>query len=124
MSGQWLPVRNRRSPPAARLTHAAVPDRRLRGAVAQALASADVAAVLLRLADGDERSLINRIKTVAPAVQDKGAALIVDGHAAWSRAAAPTAPISPASRPSTTPSNTSGLTASPAAAASPAGTTP
>ncbi len=51
------------------------------GAVAQALAAADVAAVLLRLADGDERSLINRIKTVAPAVQDKGAALIVDGHA-------------------------------------------
>jgi len=49
--------------------------------LAEALAAADVAAVLLRLADADERSLINRIKTLAPAVQDKDAALIIDGHA-------------------------------------------
>jgi len=48
--------------------------------LAAALSAADVAAVLLRLADGDERGLINRIKALAPAVQDKGAALIVDGH--------------------------------------------
>jgi thiamine-phosphate pyrophosphorylase len=49
--------------------------------LAQALAAGDVAAVLLRLAPADERSLINRAKTLAPVVQEKGAALIVDGHA-------------------------------------------
>ena len=46
-----------------------------------ALEAADVAAVLLRLADADERSLINRAKALAPAVQGAGAALILDGHA-------------------------------------------
>jgi thiamine-phosphate pyrophosphorylase len=46
-----------------------------------ALSSAEVAAVLLRLADGDERSLINRVKTLAPLAQDKGAAVLLDGHA-------------------------------------------
>jgi thiamine-phosphate pyrophosphorylase len=50
-------------------------------ALAAALDAADIAAVLLRLADGDERSLINRIKDLAPRVQDKGAALLLDGHA-------------------------------------------
>jgi thiamine-phosphate pyrophosphorylase len=50
-------------------------------ALTAALGAADVAAVLLRLADGDERSLINRIKDLAPRVQDKGAALLLDGHA-------------------------------------------
>jgi thiamine-phosphate pyrophosphorylase len=44
------------------------------------LGAADIAAVLLRLADGDERSLINRVKAVAPGVQDKGAALLLDGR--------------------------------------------
>ncbi len=39
-----------------------------------------VAAVLLRLAPSDERSLINRIKTLSPAVQDRGIALLLDGH--------------------------------------------
>jgi thiamine-phosphate pyrophosphorylase len=46
-----------------------------------ALAAADIAAVLLRLAPADERTLINRIKEIAPMVQDRGAALLVDGHA-------------------------------------------
>lgn len=45
-----------------------------------ALDAADIAAVLLRLADGDERSLINWVKTAASIVQDKGAALLLDGH--------------------------------------------
>jgi thiamine-phosphate pyrophosphorylase len=45
------------------------------------LAAADVAAVLLRLKEADERTLINRIKALAPVIQDAGAALIVDGHA-------------------------------------------
>ena len=49
--------------------------------LASALAGADVAAVLLRLADADERTLINRAKALAPMVQDKGAALLLDGHA-------------------------------------------
>ncbi len=51
------------------------------GALAAALAAGDVAAVLLRLAAGDERSLINRAKALCPAVQDAGAALLLDGHA-------------------------------------------
>jgi len=46
-----------------------------------ALDRADIAAVLLRLADADERTLINRAKSVATAVQDKGAALLLDGRA-------------------------------------------
>jgi thiamine-phosphate pyrophosphorylase len=45
------------------------------------LAGSDVAAVLLRLADSDPRTLISRIKTLAPAVQTGGAALLLDGHA-------------------------------------------
>ena len=45
-----------------------------------ALGAAEPAAVLLRLADGDERSLINRVKAIAPAVQDNGAAILLDGH--------------------------------------------
>jgi thiamine-phosphate pyrophosphorylase len=48
--------------------------------LAVALAAGDVAAVLLRLAEADERSLINRAKALAPAVQDGGAALLLDGH--------------------------------------------
>jgi len=49
--------------------------------VADALSAGDVAAVLLRLAEADERSLINCAKALAPVVQDKGAALLIDGHA-------------------------------------------
>jgi thiamine-phosphate pyrophosphorylase len=45
--------------------------------VADAMASADVAAVLLRLADADERSLINLVKEIAPAVQRRDVALIL-----------------------------------------------
>lgn len=45
------------------------------------LAGADVAAVLLRLADADPRTLLSRIKTLAPIVQASGAALLLDGHA-------------------------------------------
>lgn len=45
-----------------------------------ALDSADIAAVLLSMPADDERSLTNRIKALAPVVQNFGAALIVDGH--------------------------------------------
>ena len=44
------------------------------------LAKADVAAVLLRLRPTDPRSMISRVKALAPAIQDKGAALLLDGH--------------------------------------------
>jgi thiamine-phosphate pyrophosphorylase len=49
--------------------------------LAAALGAGDIAAVLLRLAEGDERSRINRAKALCPIVQDKGAALLLDGHA-------------------------------------------
>jgi thiamine-phosphate pyrophosphorylase len=44
------------------------------------LAGADVAAVLLRLAAADDRTLINRIKALAPVIQGSAAALLLDGH--------------------------------------------
>jgi thiamine-phosphate pyrophosphorylase len=44
------------------------------------LASADVAAVLVRLRETDQRTMISRIKALASAVQDGGAALLLDGH--------------------------------------------
>jgi thiamine-phosphate pyrophosphorylase len=45
------------------------------------LGMADIAAVLLKLPHGGERTLIDYAKAVAPAVQDKGVALLLDGHA-------------------------------------------
>ena len=45
------------------------------------LGSADIAAVLLRLADADERALVNRAKAVAEAVQRRDIALLLDGRA-------------------------------------------
>ncbi|HEY0567778.1 MAG TPA: thiamine phosphate synthase [Xanthobacteraceae bacterium] len=48
--------------------------------LAAALSEGDIAAVLLRLATADERSLINRIKALASLVQDRDAALILDGY--------------------------------------------
>jgi thiamine-phosphate pyrophosphorylase len=47
------------------------------GAILQA---GDIAAILLRLAAADERSLINRAKTIAAAVQRQDVALLIDGH--------------------------------------------
>src|ERR1043166_4742329 len=44
------------------------------------LAGADVAAVLLRLKPSDPRGMTSRIKALAPAVQDRGAALLIDGN--------------------------------------------
>lgn len=45
------------------------------------LAAADVAAVLVRLKQTDQRSMISRLKQLAPAIQNAGAALLVEGHA-------------------------------------------
>ena len=44
------------------------------------LAAADVAAVLLRLKPTDQRTMISRVKALAPAIQNSGAALLLDGH--------------------------------------------
>ncbi|SCB24300.1 thiamine-phosphate pyrophosphorylase [Bradyrhizobium yuanmingense] len=44
------------------------------------IASADVAAVLLRLKETDQRTMTSRVKALAPPVQKAGAALLVDGH--------------------------------------------
>jgi thiamine-phosphate pyrophosphorylase len=44
------------------------------------LASTDVAAVLVRLKPTDQRTMISRIKALAPAIQNHGAALLLDGH--------------------------------------------
>jgi thiamine-phosphate pyrophosphorylase len=45
------------------------------------LAGADIAAVLVRLGETDPRGMIARIKALAPAIQNAGAALLLDGHA-------------------------------------------
>ena len=44
------------------------------------LGAADVAAVLLRLKPTDQRTMISRVKALAPAIQGSGAALLLDGH--------------------------------------------
>jgi thiamine-phosphate pyrophosphorylase len=44
------------------------------------LAGADVAAVLVRLKPTDQRSMISRVKALAPAIQASGAAVLLDGH--------------------------------------------
>jgi thiamine-phosphate pyrophosphorylase len=46
----------------------------------RALGAADIAAVLLRLADADDRTLINRVQPLARTVQDSGAALLLFGR--------------------------------------------
>ena len=44
------------------------------------LTAADVAAVLVRLKEADQRSMISRLKRLAPVIQNAGAALLVEGH--------------------------------------------
>lgn len=50
------------------------------GELERALDGADIAAVLLRLAQADERGLIERTKIIAATVQARDIALVVDGH--------------------------------------------
>jgi thiamine-phosphate pyrophosphorylase len=52
----------------------------LKERLAESLAAADVAAVLLRLPATDERGQINHARALAPTVQETGAALLLDGH--------------------------------------------
>jgi len=44
------------------------------------LSDADVAAVLVRLQTTDQRGMISRVKSLAPAIQNADAALLLDGH--------------------------------------------
>jgi thiamine-phosphate pyrophosphorylase len=44
------------------------------------LAATDIAAVLLRLKEIDQRGMITRVKAIAPVVQAAGSALLLDGH--------------------------------------------
>ena len=50
------------------------------GELDHALGAGDIAAVLLRLADGGERTLIERAKHIAGVVQRRDVALLVDNH--------------------------------------------
>jgi thiamine-phosphate pyrophosphorylase len=50
------------------------------GALDPALTAGDVAAVLLRLSDADERVLINRVKAIGAVVQRRDIALLLDGR--------------------------------------------
>src|SRR5829696_6272099 len=78
-----MPPKSPPAPPAPRLYLATPPvtdGAALAPELAGLLAAADIAAVLVRLADADERSKINRVKALATTVQDSGAALLLDGH--------------------------------------------
>jgi thiamine-phosphate pyrophosphorylase len=50
------------------------------GAIEAVLSAGDVAAVLLRLGDADERTLINRVKSIGAVVQHRDIALLLDGR--------------------------------------------
>ncbi|MBU6464620.1 MAG: thiamine phosphate synthase [Bradyrhizobium sp.] len=52
----------------------------LAAALGETLAAADIAAVLLRLKPVDQRTLITRVKALAPMIQAKGAAVLLDGN--------------------------------------------
>jgi thiamine-phosphate pyrophosphorylase len=52
----------------------------LAASLAGVLAAADVAAVLLRLKPVDQRTMISRVKALAPAIQAAGAAALLDGN--------------------------------------------
>jgi thiamine-phosphate pyrophosphorylase len=70
-----------RPPPRLYLATPEVDDpSRLVAQLPELLAAADVAAVLVRLKETDQRSMISRLKQLAPAIQNAGAALLVEGH--------------------------------------------
>jgi thiamine-phosphate pyrophosphorylase len=79
MASREQPPEPRR--PAPRLYLVTPPDPAgLAEGLASALAAAEVAAVLMRLPESDERTQIRQVQAVAPIVQGRGAALLLDGH--------------------------------------------
>jgi len=76
------PMNQRRPPPRLYLVTQWLDDSAIAFArdIGTVLAAGDVAAVLLRLAEADERALINRAKAVAEAVQKRDVALLLDGR--------------------------------------------
>jgi thiamine-phosphate pyrophosphorylase len=46
----------------------------------QSLDTADFAAVLLRLPEADEPDQVKHVRTIGPGIQEKGVALLLDGH--------------------------------------------
>jgi len=50
------------------------------GSLAEVLPGLGIAAVLLRLPDTDERTVINLVKGIAPGIQSAGTALLLDGR--------------------------------------------
>ena len=72
------PKEGRPAPRLYLVTPAAADAAQLRLDLLGALDSADIAAVLMRIPDEDERSLINRVKEIGPIVQRAEAALILD----------------------------------------------
>src|SRR5215216_6105517 len=49
-------------------------------ALEMTLGAGDIAAILLRLPRRDEESLVKYVKQAAPLVQNRGTALVLDGH--------------------------------------------
>jgi thiamine-phosphate pyrophosphorylase len=79
MASQGNRTKSKRAIPRLYLVTPAVADpATVQDVLGAAMKSGDVAAVLLRLAAADERTLINRAKVLAPLVQDHGAALLLD----------------------------------------------
>jgi thiamine-phosphate pyrophosphorylase len=76
------PAENKRPAPRLYLVTPVIEDAAaFAGTLRDAVAAADIAAVLLRLKPAGERDLINRVKILAPLVQGKDIALLLDGHA-------------------------------------------
>src|SRR5512134_676285 len=81
MASQRKPAEPRRPMPRLYLVATLAGDPvRLAQELAAALAAGDIAAVLLRLPEADERTLLTQVKALAPRVQEFGAALLLDGR--------------------------------------------
>lgn len=75
-----MPSKKQPPPPPAPRLYLATPQAADASVLAGLLAAADIAAVLVRLPDTDERGKINRAKALATTIQNAGAALLLDGH--------------------------------------------
>lgn len=82
MASQRKPAEPRRITPRLYLvaTLTGDPSGGLAQGLADALSAGDIAAVLLRLPEADERTLLAYVKMLAPRIQEAGAALLLDGR--------------------------------------------